>query len=328
MRQLISFLTLALLPAAASAVILFNAGAEITATGAFPASKETGQGGLILYLKGDPDGATIDLETQPFRSAQGPIEWIPLAECSVTVLPAVCKVAVGQGDIRLNITGGLGSPAIHAIAYEASAVVGEVGGDGGGGTAVAIDADQDGTNNVFLASDTITFDTDDDGVVDFEFLGSGAGTTSTLTLVGDAPLDRSFAIVFENSGTIVQLNASTQANSGILVTPSQVLINAVVASSTVPVFIPLLSDKFTGVGRDTVSGGLSLTDNGVEGLRVLSTEVLIMPGLTFGPPPDTSPPVTCDGDSDGHLYDDTDQDLLCRCDGTTWAGVGGGATCT
>ncbi len=132
MRQLISFLALALLPATASAVILFNGGAEITATGTFPASKETQQGGLILYLKGDPDGATIDLETQPFRTAQGPVEWIPLAECSVTALPAVCKVAVGQGAIRLNVTGGLGSPAIHAIAYEASAVVGEVGGAGGG----------------------------------------------------------------------------------------------------------------------------------------------------------------------------------------------------
>lgn len=321
MRQLIFFLTLALLPAAASAVILFNAGAEITATGAFPASKETQQGGLILYLKGDPDGATIDLETQPFRPSQGSIEWIPLVECSVTTLPAVCKVAVGQGAIRLNVTGGLGSPSIHAIAYEASAVVGEVGG-AGGGTATALDWDQDGTLNVFeRVADAVAFDLNDNGTHELEI------KRQSSTIVDFLAPDIT-SLRFNPLGTAT---AGTFA-SGSLHGPS---IGAVLGgawrnfapSETVATAVMNATDLTTGLGYST-EGGVAIIDNAGMVANFTATFVAISSGLTFAPPPGASPPTTCDGDTDGHLYDDTDQDLLCRCDGTTWAGVGGGATCT
>ena len=109
------------------AVVFFNDGDAMILNDTFTADKIVEQGGIILYLRGVIDGATIDLQTQPFRTGQG-IEWIPLEDCSITALPATCRVAIGQGEIRLAIAGGGGSLSVQAIGYEASAIVGDIAG--------------------------------------------------------------------------------------------------------------------------------------------------------------------------------------------------------
>ncbi len=258
--------------------------------------------------------------------------------------PGFCDFFKGPGDLQLIVAGG--TPSITAVA--AGPTQASAGGFGGGG--VSFDAITTGTNlsasmvigtgsslsttgagtltaNVWEGSTDLTvgsvdptarlnLPTSNDAVtptLNFGDFGTGFYRSNT-NRIGIAIAS---ALFWEFSSS----SLSALAVSGPIIHHRQ-------PSNAITSIAPDRNDPDTGLGRDVTSGGLSLIDNGVEGLRVLSTEVLIMPGLTFRPPPDTSPPTTCDGDSDGHLYDDTDQDLLCRCDGTTWAGVGGGATCT
>lgn len=189
--------------------------------------------------------------------------------CTFTSAGA-CDFFKGPGTLRLTVTNG--TPSIDAVAAGPTQASASGIGGSGSGTAIAIDADRDGIDNVFIASDLVTFDTDDDGEVDFEFEG-GAGIVSIIRVVGPSPFDRHLRFDFENSGSLVQLTAITQANSGILMTTSLALISAVSGSATVPVFIPDMNDGTTGYSRDDVSGGLSLIDNGVEVMRIIDTGV-------------------------------------------------------
>lgn len=96
-------------------------------------------------------------------------------------------------------------------------------------------------------------------------------------------------------------------------------------TATNPVFVPDQSNSTTGIGG--VSGEVSIIVTNTEILNASSSGVVIGAGLTLGLPSSASPPVACSGAVDGHVYWDTGQNLICRCDSVAWTGAGGGATC-
>ena len=315
MRYVMFVILLSLIPFVTNAVVLFNDGDAMVVNGTFEASKAIGSGGMIFYARGVIDGGTLAIETQPFRESQG-IEWIPLAECSITTLPAVCKVAVGTGEIRLAIAGGGGSLDVQAIGHEASAVVGEIDGAGGsGGTAIAIDTDQDGTNEFFitLANVRAEFDFDDDGGTDL-FVVKGSPEITFATAFRELRFQPSLVTVggFCGPGFNTGPGLCTDIAGGV---------RNIAVSNVLPTFVMLASDQGTGVGRDSTSGGMSLIDNNVEAIRVLSTLVKIADGLAFGPPRSNIPPGTCDITTEGEEYYDLTSSVPCYCNGTDWLDI-------
>lgn len=241
--------------------------------------------------------------------------------CTFTAA-GTCDFFKGPGDLQLVVAGG--TPSITAVAAgPTQASASGIGGDGGGGSAVELDFDQDGTANVFQEfADNVEFDFDDDGVTDLRMKKPNATTLDFLAIGGINNLR------FAPAGTaLAGVFVSGLSHGPSIGTPLGGAWRDLVPSEIVPTAVMLSTDLTTGLGYST-EGGIAIIDNTVMAANFTSTFVAISSGLTFAPPPSASPPITCAAGVEGHLYDDTDQDLLCRCDGVTWAGVGGGATCT
>lgn len=320
---LVILLTLFIMPPAWSA----SPKAWLTLDGASGATADTyswnGGSGTLQVWGAFTGGPSVSLEWTSFGSA--PFLEVDSSECTLTAANTFCNFSIGNGDLRLIITGGSGVAIVSArIGQPNQASAG-----GGGGFALAaacIDADDDGNCEVEkeLAADAVLFDVNDDGVVDMRFVRF-TGTTFDIqstsimrfdplgTAVGGA-----YASGFQTGPSIGTEIAGAWRN--------------VTTTSTVPTGVMTFSDLTSGIGRDTTTGGIALIDDSILGVLVESTQITISDGLTLGLPGSNSPPATCNAAKDGHIYWDLNQLIVCRCDSTIWEGMlvsGGGAiTCT
>ena len=266
MKKLAVFLALSLI---ASTAFAFPKWVEV-GIGSHDVTWTGGSG--TLSVAGTFGGATVTFfYCAPLTGLTQCFE-VDATACTFTAA-GTCDFFKGPGDLQLVVAGG--TPSITAVAAgPTQASSGSIGGGGGGGTAIAIDADQDGNNEIFLVGPQIEFDINDDAATNVEWsIDSGR---VQMRMPGNNLIFRivNTDIFVVDSGGVKVIDPASGLASNTL--------RLVQVTATVPGYTPLLSDSGTGVGRDTVSGGLSLIDNSVEGLRVLSTEVLIPDGLRLG----------------------------------------------
>lgn len=302
-------------------------------------------------------GPTVTLEFQshqnaPFEEPQGPC---------ISTAPAICNFTVGNGDLRIVVTGGSGTDIVAANIGETNQA--SIGGGAGGSTSFAalttgtnttadmvvgtgatlgisglgtisgteLDFDGDGTPNVFDSSG-MNFDADDDGTPEMVIAlndSVGIGTTAAVArLEVDSIANSPTLRLRSDSGANIELfDDGTGANWEFNIGGGGT--DLIFSRSTLgEVFRFRGATGFFGVGTATPGGLFDVNSF----LVVNSTDVVIGPGLTFAPPPGASPPGVCSGGLSGHQYWDTNQLLLCRCNGVAWEGfnVGGGGavTCT
>lgn len=191
-----------LMPMAVSAAkvqVSFNDGNLMTENGSFGASKSV-QSGILIDLDGDPSGGTIDLEKlMPIGS------WLKMTECSIEALPAMCRVAVGRGRLRITISGAT-TPSIQAIGYEITAVVVD--------PLVSVAAASLGPQVVFLQM-LIGIESADVIPVEIQVLDS-AGNPALETVAIDLELFTRFYEPVESSDFVFSL---TGGGSGTGITP-------------------------------------------------------------------------------------------------------------
>jgi len=315
------------------AVFTFNDSQPITADGTYAASIDTvgSQGGVLLRLFGTTGGAIVDLQVRGFGSVEetafgGPI-WQSQADCIVIDLPAECKVVTGPVPIRLIVSGSTGTTSIFVNGYRYEAVIAQVLGGGGDPgfalTAGCIDSDNDGNCEVTkdLIVEHVSLDVNDDGTEDIRFRRFSSSTidiqTTTYHKLRFDPLGSAVGGAYA-SGVVTGPSIGTEIAGAW---------RNVTTTSTVPTGVMTFSDLTSGIGRDTISGAISLIDNSVEALRLSSTEVVVQGGLVFGFGQRTSAPFPCTVGLGGRIYFHDVLGLICVCDGVSnWEGLqtGGG----
>lgn len=275
-----------LLPAAAGATIRFNGNAPMTTNDTFVGKGTSARGGVLLALTGAIDGATIDLESD----IDGSGSWLAFSECSVTVLPHLCKVAIGRGVIRVIISGGGGSISIRATGLEVEAIVVNL--TGGSGDSSFFDGSQ-------LVLATALQDCADTARGSLRFTGTDfcMGSDGTEFYLGD--------------GTTEYVTITSSRLKFGLVQGPEILRTA--SNLTTATYRPR-SGVEIGIGGDATTG--SLVALGGESLaKWTNSAFIITAGNILGLSTAASPPFT---PGPGGVYYDTTDNEPCFYNGTNW----------
>lgn len=324
MRNLICFLTLAFLfPAIAGAFPSWSA----VGIGSHDVDWTPGGSGTLAVV-GTFGGATVTF----FWCAPIPGPTLECFEVNATACTFTsrgsCNFSRGPGTLRLTVTGG--TPLIDAVAAGPTQASASGGGGGGGSLSWTDDGlVATGQDPQDLLTPIVTLSGTDATFGARIFTGDGALGAPAYSFSNDTDVgmfassgalffgvDSNFRIKFDNGGNFFNNFHSTGWQ-----------LNNLASSSTVPTIIPNRSDTTTGLCYDTVSGGVCLTDNATAVLLATTTSVTISDSLTLGLPSSASPPTACSASVDGHVYWDTGQSLVCRCDSVSWTGVAGGVVC-
>lgn len=317
MRRLLLFLLfLAASAAPAGAAITFNAGAPMTLAASYAGSARPYGGGIILHVGGTFDGANVALQVS------GGAGWITADTCDLMTVAQVCRAAVGPVDLRLTITGPGAGTSITAVGFEVQAVVSSA----AGGGAVTFDLVGAGTNaNALVVGTGGTLSPTGSGSILASTFAGAATLTGQLLVIDGSPgspavaaaSDTDAGIFFSSSSVRITSRAAKYAiydSNGDLYDGSQAmgwLFPSDSAAETVPTLVPGRSDPDTGIGRDTIDGGVSIIDEATEVFRAVSTYGMTMGCKNFGSLSAAPAGAACD------TYFDTDIPAWC-CYTSSW----------
>lgn len=311
MRKILLLFLLSTVLASAALAFEFGPGNPL-GNGTFESSTRC-TSGLLLTAGGSFDGATLALEVQAFTSSD--LEWLPEEDCVLTSVGR-CKVFVGSGDLRIRITGGT-APAINTQGQCASGQISAADGDGGGGSAINLDWDQDTILNVFedlSIADATSFDHNDDGTTDLTAVRISAQTQEFRT--GQAGGRFRFS---DNDGTPIaaEIIVSGAPITGVI-TPMGGSLQNIVPSATTATVLAAASAPTTGMGLVVATSDPVLIRLAVQRMTIDADTTKIADGFTLAVGLNSGVPFTCDSTKEGHLYGDDVTNELCFCNGTSW----------
>lgn len=237
-------------------------------------------------------------------------------DCDLVAADTFCNFSIGNGDLKVVVTGGTGSDIVSArIGQPNQASTGV----GAGGSAINLDWDQDDTLNVFksVIADAVDFDMNDDGTTDLTIERASSGTK---VFRAEGSGGSFFRFATSTGAFTAQIVAGGGSPfNGFLTNLGGGAIRDIAPGATVAGLIPRQSALTTGIGHDLSSGDMTLVRASAVHLRTNSVGVLLPDGLALGLPRSTSPPFVCTGSDDGQVYFDTAGEVeQCNCNGTNW----------
>lgn len=348
MKILFTFLTLAVLAAPAFARVEFNSGAAITADGNYVASKVVHGGGIVLWVTGTFDGASVALQGDPDGAGAAPFAAVD--SCDAVVAAGVCRAAPGPVNLRVAVTSAGASTSLLVYGFEARIMISSAAAGGGatgfdaitGGTNTAaamvvgtgaslgisgtgtiagtsLDWDGDGNENVADVTGVISFDIDDDGVVDLEI--SKVASRVIIKAPAATPI-----LQLNVNGRNAELDFSSAAFG--MVNSSGLLQGAFNWNATNGTTIPSIL-TYQGASPNTGFGyaGADITAirSGSEISRSTATGFEVTDGLTLKLPVSATAPAS----ATGRVYFDSSEGAPCFYDGSGWKRIDNiGLTCS
>jgi len=236
---------------------------------------------------------------------------VDATNCTFTAV-GTCDFFKGPGDLQLVVAGG--TPSITAVAAGPTQASASGGGGGGAGLISITETSPDTIYEALAPGGTFRF-RENGGAGAFDFVITPGTPVRLDTMGGNLEVFRNGIFVFETESGAGNTQIIMDDNVRIIGDPGG------------PTSVQFGVSNTSGFSA-TAAGGIFGISGGASVFAGDSSTFSIASGFTLGLPSSASPPVTCSGSVDGHLYWDTAQNLVCRCDSATWAGVGGGVTCT